>query len=230
MQRVYKILRIVYWLLIIVFSILIIYNSFPYYFFDSSLLKEYAIQGKYVFLLEKSDLLDSFLWRASFYVHITGAMICIISGIPQFFRSILRKYKSVHNGLGKIYIASVLNISCPAGFYLSFFTKGGALGVIPFMSIAILWFTTTFVAYKYIRAKNYYLHSLWMVRSFAITLSAVTFRIFQILLYYGTEIAPIDNYIASLWLSLFANVVFGEIAVLYYKKYIFKRTSSFTLR
>ena len=217
-----KTIKIIYWLLIAFFIVLIIVNTVPYYLFDPNLLREYALSGKYPFLVSKQNLVYSLLWRVAFYMHITGAMACIVSGFPQFSFWLLRKKRNLHRWLGKIYIVSVLYIACPSGFYMSFFTNGGIMGIIPFMSIAVLWFFTSYTAYRYIKNKNITEHGLWMVRSYALTLSAITFRIYNYIFGIFLDMHPIQNYILSLWISLLGNILIGEIAVLYYKNRIFK--------
>lgn len=221
MQGIYKIIKIFYWVLLIFFSLLIVYNSIPYYWFNSLNMQDYAKKGDYFFLLEKGDLLNQLLWKTCFYLHITGAMISIITGIPQFFTT-EKKYRKAHILIGKIYVVAVLCVACPSGFYMSFYTKGGIWGIIPFMSIAVLWFITTYIGYRYVLHKNIQQHRLWMVRSYAVTLSAVTFRIYQVILHFSCSLDPTDNYIYSLWLSFLGNFILGEIAVYYYRNVALK--------
>jgi hypothetical protein len=53
-------------------------------------------------------------------------------------------------------------------------------------------------------------HRMWMIRSFALTASAVTFRIYHTLGYFAGLDAD-TNYVASLWLSLLGNVAATEL-------------------
>lgn len=212
MSYVVNFLKFLYWLIIVLLAAILIINTVPYYSF----------RNDYYFFLEKGSLANQVLWKICFYLHITGAMVCLIVGIPQCFMWLLKKYRKLHVILGKIYLFAILFVACPSGFYMSFFTKGGIMGIIPFMSIAVLWFSTTFVGYRYIRNKQVINHALWMIRSYALTLSALTFRVYQIVFAYGFDMDPIDNYILSLWVSLLGNVFFGEIAVVYYKQKYFK--------
>lgn len=214
-----KVLQSIYWLIIIFLSIILIYNSIPYYSFRTD----------YYFFLEKGDLADQLLWKICFYLHISGAMVSLLVGIPNCFVWLLKRYRQLHIRLGQIYVASILLVSCPTGFYMSFYTKGGVMGVIPFMSIAVLWFITTLVAYRHIKNKRTKQHALWMIRSFAITLSALSFRLIQMILALVFEYEPVENYIASLWISLIGNVILGEIGVLYYKRKYFNKNKTIIL-
>lgn len=212
MRLAINILKFFYWLIIVFLGAILIINTIPYYSF----------RNDYNFFLEKGPLANEILWRFCFYLHISGAMLCMVVGIPQCFVWLVKKYRRLHTILGKIYVFAILFVACPSGFYMSFFTKGGIMGIIPFMSIAVLWFVTTFIGYRYIKNKKIVDHALWMIRSYALTLSALTFRVYQIIFAYGFDMDPEKNYILSLWVSLLGNIALGEIAVLYYKRKYFK--------
>ncbi len=207
-----RFIKYFYWGLILFFSLLIVYNSIPYY----------TLRTDYPFLLSKQHELKDLFWRISFYAHITGAMVCILTGFPQFSHYVLTKHKKIHIFLGKVYVIAVLSVACPSGFYMSFYANGGFLGQLPFALIAILWFVTTLRSYLLIRKKQVKAHGIWMIRSYALTLSAVTFRIYNVFFGRVLYMDPIENYQLSLWLSLIGNIIFGELAVLFYNKYYFK--------
>jgi len=216
MGYVINTLKFFYWAVIVFLAAILIINTVPYYTFSRD----------QDFLLSKGDLVNNILWRTCFYLHITGAMVSLVVGLPQCFVWLVKKYRNLHKTLGKIYVIAILVVACPTGFFMSFFTNGGIMGVIPFMSIAVLWFITTYVGYRYIKNKKVMEHNVWMIRSYALTLSALTFRLYQIIFHFGMDIDPVDNYILSLWVSLLGNIALGEIGVVYYKRKYFKNNKT----
>lgn len=212
-MMIIKILKVFYWTIISVLSLLIIYNSVTYYTFKTD----------FPFLLSKQEQLKDIIWKICFYAHITGAMICIVTGIPQFFSFFLKKIPAWHIYCGKVYVIAILYVACPAGFYMSFFANGGIWGQIPFATIAVLWFITTWYSYQLIKRKDWIKHAKWMIRSYALTLSAVTFRLYNVFFGMVMYIDPIENYQISLWLSLVGNILLGELAILYYNTVYFKK-------
>ena len=189
------------WLLLAGLSGLTLWNAFPYFDFSA----------EHLFLHEKGELVRQALWRTSFYFHISGGTICLITGLFLFIKPILQKWPGVHRGLGKAYVFTVLVWAGPAGLYMCLFSKGGAPAAIPFTLMGLGWWIYTFLGYRTIRRRKVQAHIAWMARSYCFALSAVTFRLFQILLF-SFGIADEPNYIYSMWLSLGASLVTGEIA------------------
>jgi hypothetical protein len=78
-----------------------------------------------------------------------------------------------------------------------------------FASLAVLWLFTSFMAYKSIRAKNVQVHSEWMIRSYALTLAAVTLRMWLgIFLGIGMEFT--EAYPAVAWFCWVPNLIVAE--------------------
>lgn len=194
-------------ILIFVFlSLLLIRNTVPYF------------NGKtdFIFLQSKQDLLNNWIWRASFYMHIAGSIICLATGIFQFSNKILKKNKSIHKFLGKTYVLSVLLLAWPGGQFMSVFANGGLWGKIPFFILSILWAYSTYRGYISIRKKNVVTHSAWMIRSYSYAATAVTFRTYFILLKYFLSIDPLISSIAGQWMSLVGNIIAAELIINYY--------------
>ncbi len=127
----------------------------------------------------KGDLGEHPLWLTAFYLHILLGGAALLLGWPQFISSWRNKYLARHRKLGKLYIISILFFSAPSGFYLSFYAFGGTANKVGFGLLAIFWFLTTLQAFLTIRKKKVQLHREWMIRSFALSLAAVTLRIYM---------------------------------------------------
>ena len=105
-----------------------------------------------------------------------------------------------------MYVVTVL-LSAGAGFLLASANLFGPVARSGFMTLAAVWFTTTFVAYRKIRAHDWIAHRRWMIRSYAISLAVVTVR------FMGTPegMTREEWYPIMTWLCWVPNAVLGEI-------------------
>lgn len=153
-------------------------------------------------------------WRYSFYIHVFTSILIITSGLLQFSKTILTKYTKIHRISGFIYLAVMLLISGPAALVMSFYANGGYPAQTSFVILSLLWIGTSFLAYHFVRKKDYERHGKWMVRSYALTLSAVSLRLYSYLFdVFHFTMDPVDLYILLSWLSWTLNLVIAEILI-----------------
>jgi hypothetical protein len=188
-----------FWIPVTVFSLLLVYNTLPYFSFRKDL----------SFIQERSLLFQSNVYNASFYIHIFAGAICISTALIQFSKYILKRSKAIHRWSGRLYVFVVLFLGAPTGFYMSFFAKGSFWERVLFMFMALFWFFTTYNGLNTILKKNVLAHKIWMVRSYAMAMTAVTFRIYHIL-FYLLDWGHLENYEISLWISVIGNMLFAE--------------------
>ncbi|MEM8897216.1 MAG: DUF2306 domain-containing protein [Bacteroidota bacterium] len=119
------------------------------------------------------------LWLIAFYLHILFGGAALLLGWPQFISSWRSKYLARHRKLGKLYIISILFFSAPSGFYLSLYAFGETANKVGFGLLAIFWFITTLQAFLTVRRKDILAHREWMIRSYALSLAAVTLRLYM---------------------------------------------------
>jgi hypothetical protein len=181
---------------------LIVLNTLPYYSFRTG----------FAFLAEKGPLAHVSWWRACFYTHITGGLVCLVIGPFMLWSGWLGRLPAAHRLLGRVYALAVLGWAGPAGLVLSTTSKGGLSGRGCFLLLCVLWVGATILGIRSILARRVADHRRWMVRSYALALSAVFFRIFQVGLY-AAGLDDETNYVMSLWLSLAASLVAGEALV-----------------
>ena len=153
-------------------------------------------------------------WRYSFYIHVFSSILIITSGLFQFSKTIINKYTRIHRVSGAVYLLATLLISGPAALVMSFYANGGYPAQACFVILIILWLGSTFLAYYFVRKKNYVAHGKWMVRSYALTLSAVSLRLYSYLfnVFYVT-MDPVDLYILLSWMSWIPNLLIAEILI-----------------
>ena len=204
-------LFIFFWLPIIFFSLLLIYNTIPYFSFKND----------FSFIQERAVLFLQPVYKISFYVHIFAGMFCIGAALLQFSSSILKKRKAIHVWSGRIYVMVVLLLGAPTGLYMSFFAKGTGAERGLFMFMAIAWFYFTLKGFTTILKKNVLAHKVWMIRSYTMALTAVTFRVYYLILYlFDVELTK--NYEVSLWISVVGNLLAAELLIFYKTKHYLK--------
>ena len=191
--------NMLFWLPVSVFSLLLIYNTIPYFSFD----KDFS------FIEERSLLFKNRVYNTSFYIHIFAGAFCILTALVQFSRIILKKVKAIHRWSGRVYVFVVLFLGAPTGLYLSFFAKGSIWERSLFLFMACFWFISTFYGLSSVLKKNVLAHKVWMIRSYAMAMTAVTFRVYHIAFYLlGWD--HLKNYELSLWISVIGNMLIAE--------------------
>lgn len=199
-QKSAKILfRMLFWIPVAGFSLLLIYNTLPYFSFSSD----------FSFIEERSFLFKSSFYYTCFYIHIAAGAICIGTALIQFSRYILKKSKAIHRFSGKIYVFVVLFLGAPTGLFMSFFAKGSFWERALFMFMAGWWFITTLYGLNTIHKRNVIAHKVWMMRSYAMAMTAVTFRVYHIV-FYMMGWGHLENYELSLWISVIGNMLLAE--------------------
>lgn len=147
-----------------------------------------------------------------FYTHVYTSIFVLLSG----FLAILHKdfgWKSFHRNTGKVYIFLILILAAPSGIYMGFFANGGLFSKISFVILGFLWWFSTFKAYQLARQKRFKEHKQWMWRSFAFTLSAITLRMWKVIIVYLFQPNPMDVYQIIAWLGWIPNILFIEYLI-----------------
>ena len=165
------------------------------------------------FLLTKQSLVHHPIWIKVFYIHIISAMIVIFIGPFQFIQSLRRKYIKLHKLLGKMYVFLILFLAAPSGIYMSFYANGGVYASIGFLIMGILWFYTTYMAFYRIIKKDVKAHIKWMIRSFALSLAAVTLRLLVPILSLGFDMEHQFIVVITAWLSWIINIIIAECII-----------------
>ena len=208
--------RMLFWLPVTIFSLLLVFNTIPYFSFSH----------EFSFIEERDFLFRNNFYNASFYVHIFAGMLCISTALIQFSKYILKKARAIHRISGRIYVFVVLFLGAPTGLYMSFFAKGSNWERALFMFMAIFWFISTLRGLQTILQKNVLAHKIWMIRSYSMAMTAVTFRIFH-LVFYLLDFNHLKNYEISLWISVIGNMLVAEY-IIYRKSRSYLKTFSFT--
>lgn len=201
------------WALLLWGAIFLCFITFTYYLIDYQAGKFLFFRTDVGFLLAKLDGVRSPVWMTAFYFHVTSCILCLFLGVLQFVPYIRRKYTHLHRLGGKIYIFSILGAGAPSGLYMAVFANGGLPAQLGFTVLSFLWIIFTYLAYYYVRKQDFKAHMAWTVRSYALTFSAVTLRLWTPILSVYTDI-PHDIIIASTaWLNWIPNLIIAELLI-----------------
>ena len=117
--------------------------------------------------------------------------------------------------MGWIYVIITIFISAPSGFIIGIYANGGVISQISFCTLGILWIVFTVAALRKIMKRKIVEHQKWMIRSFALALSAITLRAWKYLLVITFHPKPMDVYMIVAWLGWTLNLIIAECYIIY---------------
>jgi hypothetical protein len=156
--------------------------------------------------------------------HIIFACIALITGFLQFIERIRIQNPKTHRFLGRTYVISVFIsglLALVVVFYIENFTKSLA-----FLTLTIVWLVTCWNGYRLAVKRRFNEHRIWMMRSFGVTLVAVSARLLVPLLllsYYilngltipgGRERMVEEVLNVNIWVGLLLNFIIVEWIIL----------------
>lgn len=162
------------------------------------------------FLKEKQAYVHLPVWKASFYIHVFTSLLALTAGFTQFSARILASHRWLHRVLGRVYAVVVLLINVPAGLVMGIYANGGPSSKLAFLLLDALWFWFTLKAVLEVRRGNIGKHRDYMLRSYALTLSALTLRTWKIILTNTTNLPPETIYMIDAWLGFVPNWLCAE--------------------
>jgi uncharacterized membrane protein len=111
--------------------------------------------------------------RYGLLLHVIGGSLALFTGPFQLWSGLRKRLRTVHRWLGYAYMTGVAMASL-GSFYLAFFARPD-FGVSLFI-MAIVWCLTIGMALMAIKSKRIDAHREWMVRSYIVTFSFVSYR------------------------------------------------------
>ena len=195
------------WATILFFSLLLLKISFQYF----------PMKTNVGFIRTKQRFLDVKIWKFAFFTHVYVSVFSLLAGLIQFSKTIQTKFTKLHRVYGYVYVIIILFLGAPSGLIMSFYANGGWVAQSSFAILSVIWWVTTYFAVKEAQNRNWKKHELWMIRSYALTLSAVTLRGWKVILVPLTEGSPMELYRIVAWLSWTLNLCVAEI-IIYLKK------------
>jgi hypothetical protein len=162
------------------------------------------------FLRIKQDELALAYYLPAFYVHVYSSMFVLLAGFTQFSKRLRRQFPLVHRRIGYLYLVVVILLAGPSGLVLAYHANGGWSSQLAFSLLAVLWLVFSVIAWQKIRQQDWIGHRNFMIRSFALSLSAITLRLWKYSLVAIFVPRPMDVYRWVAWLGWVINLLLAE--------------------
>lgn len=163
------------------------------------------IRDDVAFLAIKQDYTPYLHYRIAFFTHVFASILVLPAGFTQF-----SKNWKLHRSVGRLYAYVTLLLAGPSGLIIALYANGGWSSRLAFCLLALLWIFFTAMGVKTARQRNFNAHRRWMLRSFALALSAITLRAWKLALVLAFHPRPMDVYRIVAWLGWTLNLVVAE--------------------
>lgn len=171
-----------------------------------------SFQKNIDFLATKQNVYHIDYWRYAFYAHVFTSVFVLPAGFTQFNSRFFSK--GWHRKLGMVYILTVLFISAPTGILMGIHANGGLAAKASFLLLSILWFVTTLLALLSAKKRQLINHGEWILYSYALTLSAITFRLIALGFdLFDIRVRPQEVYVTAAWLSWVPNIIIAHLMI-----------------
>ena len=144
-------------------------------------------------------------------------ILVLPAGYTQFSSRIRATAPNLHKRMGRLYVWVTLLLAGPSGLVLGIYANGGPSSQTAFCLLAVGWMYTTYMAMRSVSRRQIAAHRAWMMRSFALTLSAITLRAWKYVLVWAFHPRPMDVYRVVAWLGWTLNLLVVE-AILYHQR------------
>ncbi len=114
-------------------------------------------------------------------LHVLGAATALLVSPFQFLSRFRNRRSGLHRLVGRLYVAACL-LGGVAGLPLALGSTAGPVASAGFAMLALLWLTATGVGWRRAIERRSAEHRRWMLRSWALTMAAVTLRLYLPLL------------------------------------------------
>ena len=167
--------------------------------------------------IKQTEVIGLWWYLPVFYTHVYTALFTLAAGFTQFQKRLLRPPARLHRAWGYFYVILILFLAAPSGLLMGWVANGGVVAQAFFMTLAACWWLFTAQALRSAQQKRFLEHRDWMLRSYALTLSAITLRLWKLILVKLFAPAPMDVYIIVSGLSWIPNWLIAEWII--FRKY-----------
>lgn len=192
----------------------LLFFSFFFVLMAQITLRYIPIKDDAAFLqIKQTEVNTVALYLPVFYVHVYSAIFTLLAGFVQFNQRLLRRFPKLHRKIGYLYFFFVVFLAAPSGIFIGYYANGGLLAKISFILLGLMWLLFTLKAIAYIKQGDIKHHQNFMLRSFALAFSAITLRLWKVILVYLFQPAPMDVYQIIAWLGWIPNLLFIEYLI-----------------
>jgi uncharacterized membrane protein len=109
--------------------------------------------------------------------HFSGGALALLAGALQINARLRTRFRRVHRWTGRVYVGAVL-VSGIAGLSMALHSSAGPVARWGFGLLALAWLGCTVAGWRQAVRGDLASHRRWMIRSYALTLAAVTLRLY----------------------------------------------------
>lgn len=124
-----------------------------------------------------AQALDNPLGVPWLFIHVAGAVTALVLGSLQFLPALRRGSSPPHRRIGRAYVVGCL-VGGVAGLILASGSAAGPVASAGFGSLAVIWIAVNLLGWRAAMQGRFAEHRRWMIRSWALTLAAVTLRLY----------------------------------------------------
>ena len=140
-------------------------------------------------------------------IHVAGAVVALLLGSLQFLPALRRN--GTHRWIGRTYVLGCL-VGGVAGLVLAFGSSAGPIASAGFGALAAIWIAVNLLGWRAVLQRRFADHRRWMIRSWALTLAAVTLRLYLPLVMV-LDLPFLPWYRAIAFLCWVPNLAFAEL-------------------
>jgi uncharacterized membrane protein YozB (DUF420 family) len=168
---------------------------------------------QYSFLKLKQAAIETGWYLPAYYAHVLVAGIILVIGFFQVSDGFRKRFLKLHRAFGYVYVMGILFFAAPGGMVMAFFINRGPMVLLSFVLQCSLWIYFTYEAYRFIRLRKIDAHKAMMYRSFALTLAAITLRLYIFFLSDQYNLSQPTGYATLAWLSWVPNLMVTEFVI-----------------
>lgn len=142
------------------------------------------------------------------FIHVAGAVTALALGSLQFIPALRRGSGPPHRWVGRVYAVGCL-VGGAAGLILAPGSSAGPIASVGFGGLALVWIVVNLLGWRAAVRGRFAEHRRWMIRSWALTLAAVTLRLYLPLVM-ALDLPFLPWYRAISFLAWVPNLVAAE--------------------
>jgi hypothetical protein len=179
------------------------------------------------FLRIKQQEIRMPLYQVAFFTHVYISLFTILAGFTQFSWYLRKHYSLLHRIVGNFYVFIILFLAAPSGLVLAWYAKAGIWSQTSFTMLSLLRFWFTYKAFREALRQDFVAHKKYIYYSYALTLSAITLRLWKWMITNTISLPPHETYIIVAWLAWTLNLLVAFTLLQFEKKTIIGETTLF---
>jgi hypothetical protein len=194
------------------------YAIFFYFFYlmVKITLQYVPISFDVAFLQLKQNVIAFWWYKLAFYIHVYTSIVVLLVGGLQFVPSLRKHLPLLHKTCGKLYIGLILFAAAPSGLVMAVVANGGFWSRVSFVLQSLLWFYFSYYAYITIVKGIVSAHGRYVLRSYALTFSAISLRLIKLFIVTTFALPPLTTYKIVAWAGWLLNLFIVEAFIYFW--------------